>query len=93
MVTMAELKQRNPKKITVKAGTFLGSVYSQIVGVTVTDTDITLEFVYKHPREEITEAQVVSRITLPRAAGEDLAKAILDTIRLHEARKKGEKNG
>lgn len=92
-VMMAESKQKQQKKIMVKTGTFLGSVYSQIVGVTVTDTDITLEFVYKHPRAEITEAQVVSRITLPRAAGEDLAKAILDTVRLHESRKKGEKNG
>lgn len=89
---MTEVKQKQPQ-ITVNVGTFLGSVYSQIVGVTVTDTDITLEFVYKHPREDIKEAQVVSRVTLPRLAGEDLAKAILDTIRLHEARKKGEKNG
>lgn len=85
-------KTRQPQKVTVRAGTFLGSVYSQIVGITVTDTDITLEFAYKHPREEIKEAQVVSRVTMPRRAGEDLAKAILDTIKLHEAKRKGNKN-
>lgn len=90
---MAEAKQKQSQQITVKVDTFLGSVYSQIVGVTVTDTDITLEFVYKHPREDIKEAQVVSRVTMSRSVGEDLAKAILDTVRLHEAKKKGEKNG
>ncbi len=88
---MAE--QKPPQNITVQTGTFLGSRYAQIIGVTVTDTDITLEFVYKNPREEIKEAQVVSRVTLPTRVGQDLAKTIINTIKLHEAKKKGKKNG
>jgi len=51
------------------------------------------EFVYKHPRPDVLEAQVVSRVTLPIKAGTDLAKTIFDTIKLHEAKQKGEKNG
>ncbi len=86
----------DPKKeqvqLKVNVGTVVGSTYSQIVGVIVTDNDITLEFVYKHPREEVSEAQVVSRVTLPRSAGEELAEAIIDTIKAHEFKKKGEKH-
>lgn len=91
---MDTIKQKEqPQPITVKTNTFLGSLYSQIVGVSITDVDVTLEFVYKNPRQEIKEAQVVSRVTLPRQAGEELAKTILNTIKIHEAKKKGEKNG
>lgn len=89
---MAKDVSRQPEVLNVNTGTFLGSVYSQIVGVSVTDADITLEFVYKNPRAEIKEAQVVSRVTLPRKSGEELAKTIIDTIRIHEAKKKGGKN-
>ncbi len=90
---MVKEENKGLQEITVNTNTFLGSAFAQIVGVTVTDVDITLEFVYKHPREGVKEAQVVSRITMPRSSGEDLAKAIFDTIRLHEAKKKGTKNG
>ena len=85
-------EQKSPQNITVNTGTFLGSHYAQIVGVTITDTDITLEFVYKNPREEIKEAQVVSRITMPRQAALGLAETIFKTNQSHEAKKKG-KNG
>jgi len=81
------------KKITVQTGTYLGSQYAHIVGVTVTDIDLTLEFVYKNPREEITEAHVVSRVTLPISAAKELVEAIASTQKLHEARKKGVQNG
>lgn len=77
-----------PKKLTIKTGTVLGSLYSQIVGIVVTDTDITLEFVYVNPRPGTEEAQVVARITLPRQAAEGLAKSIVDTVTQHEAKKK-----
>ena len=82
-----------PQNISVRTDTVIGSQYAQIVGVLITDNDITLEFVYKNPREEIKEAQVVSRVTLPVNAGDKLAKTIIDTIKLHEAKKKGQKNG
>lgn len=91
MQLMADQKQ--PQILNVKMDTTLGSTYSQIVGVSVTDIDITLEFVYKNPRQEIKEAQVVARVTLPRQAGYELAETILNTIKSHEAKKKGHKNG
>ena len=90
----------NPKKteeilqnLQVNTNSVIGSKYAQIVGVNVTNIDITLEFVYQHPNQQIEQANVVSRVTLPRQAGEGLAKTIPDTIKLHEDRKKEEKNG
>lgn len=85
--------QKQPPVLNVRTDTILGSSYSQIVGVSVTDIDITLEFVYKHPRQEVKDAQVVARVTLPRQAAQELAETIINTIKLHEAKKKGQKNG
>lgn len=86
-----KIKQQAPASVmTVKTNTFLGSAYAQIVGVVVTDTDITLEFAYFNPRPGNTEAQVVSRVTLPRRAGEGISNAILNAIREHEFKKKEE---
>lgn len=79
-----EGKKAKPGTLIVKSGTILGSTYAQIVGVVVTDIDITLEFVYKNPRPEIKEAQVVARVTLPVVAGRGLANSIIDTIKVHE---------
>lgn len=78
-----------PINVTVKTGTTIGSTYAQIVGVVVTDTDITLEFAYFNPRPGNKEAQVVSRVTLPRVAGEGLANTIINTVKEHESKKKG----
>ncbi|MBI4100356.1 hypothetical protein HY439_01310 [Candidatus Microgenomates bacterium] len=78
-------------EVVVNADLVVGSTYSQFVGVTVTDVDITLEFVFISPREK-TKGQVVSRVTLPRPSGEDLARTILNTIKLHEEKKKGKKH-
>ena len=75
--------------IVVQTNTVLGSQYAQIVGVVVTSTEFTLEFVYKNPREEIKEAQVVARVTLPREAALGLAETIFKTKQQHEARMKG----
>lgn len=82
-------EKNQPQNINVNTATFIGSQYAQIVGVVVTDTEITLEFVYKNPRAEIKEAQVVSRITLPREAAFGLAETIFKTKQQHEAKKKG----
>lgn len=81
----------NPQVI-VKSNTVVGSTYSQAVSVTVTDSDITLEFIYINQRSK-TEGEIVSRVTLPRVAGEGLAKAIGDTVLQHEANKRKGKNG
>ena len=86
------MAEQSPQNITVQTNTVIGSQYAQIVGVVVTDTEITLEFVYKNPREEIKEAQVVARLTLPREAAMGLAETIFKTKQEHEAKKKG-KNG
>lgn len=85
-------EEKKQQDLFVNAGTFVGSRYSQIVSVTVTDVDITLEFVYVNPREK-TKGQVVARVTMPRSSGEDLAKTILNTIKMHEMQRKGHKNG
>ena len=86
------LKQSNIKKMSVKTESVIGTVFAQIVGVIVTNTVITLEFAYLNPRPETKEAHVVSRVTLPKMAGENLAKIIIKTIEEHE-NKKGGKNG
>jgi hypothetical protein len=86
------MAEQSPQNITVQTNTVIGSQYAQIVGVVVTDIEITLEFVYKNPREEIREAQVVARVTLPREAAMGLAETIFKTKQEHELKKKG-KNG
>jgi len=87
---MADIKTE-PVGISVNSGTFRGSVYSQLVGVTVSDVDITLEFVYVNPRDKKV-GEVVSRVTLPRLAGKGLADTILNTMVQHEAKKGTSKN-
>jgi hypothetical protein len=79
-------------KINIKSGTVIGSTYSQIGSVVVSDVDVTLEFIYINPRQPITEGNVVARITMPRASADGMAKAIVNTIKEHEE-KKGKKNG
>ncbi|OGK64406.1 hypothetical protein A2313_00785 [Candidatus Roizmanbacteria bacterium RIFOXYB2_FULL_41_10] len=80
------------EKVTINTGTIVGSQYSQLVGVSVTDVDITLEFVFINPRDR-SIGQVVSRITLPIDVGMNLAKAIFETIEMRRHKKKGVKNG
>ncbi len=82
-------EQKNPQNIVVRTTTFTGSQYAQIVGVTITDNEITLEFVYKNPRQEIKEAQVVSRVTMPRQAALGLAETIYKTNQAHAKKEKG----
>lgn len=76
---MSNLKQEE-RQIAVRSSTVTGTVYSQLVGVTITDIDLTLEFVYVNPRpnkEGVSEGEVVARVTLPIEA----AKGLPDTIR------------
>ena len=91
---MAENLSQKQERINVKSDKVNGSLYSQMVGVTVTDTELTLEFVYVNPRpnpSQEKEGQVVARITLPRKAAEGLAEIIVNTVKQHED-KKGRKN-
>ena len=80
-----------PQEIKINPNTVVGTTYSQLVGVSVTDFDITLEFVFINPRDK-SFAQVVSRVTLPRKIGIDLANTILMTAKVHANKKKGERN-
>lgn len=82
--------EKPKQELKVNTGTFVGSIYSQVVSVTVTDIDITIEFVYVNPRDKT--GQLVSRVTLPRSSGEELAKTILNTVKMHETKKKGGAN-
>lgn len=85
-------KQSSDEKppIEVNTQSIVGSVYAQIIGVTVTDIDVTLEFVYTNPRT--SKGDVTSRVTLPKEAGKGLADAIQRAFKSHEEKKKG-KNG
>ena len=84
--------QTKAHEITVNTGSHIGSRYAQIVGITVSDDNtITLDFVFVHPREK-NKGEVISRVTLPRKVGEELADLIQMTIKMHDSKKKGVKN-
>jgi len=78
------------KEIKVNPNSVLGTTYSQIVGVTVTDYDATLEFVYINPRQN-SEGVVVARVTLPKNVALDLARTINITLQSHD-KKTAKKN-
>mgnify|MGYP001618040624 CR=1 FL=1 len=86
---MAEDKK--PQDLIVNSGTIIGSTYSQIARVTVSDNEITIEFAYVHPAN-LTQGQSVARITMPVKSGLSLAETILSTNKIHEKRKEGKKN-
>ncbi|MCL5747006.1 MAG: DUF3467 domain-containing protein [Patescibacteria group bacterium] len=75
----------------INTGTVVGSAYSQIARVTVTDIDLTIEFAYINP-SDVTKGQVVARVTLPLGSGIALAQTILQTQNLHEKKKKGKQD-
>ncbi len=80
----------NEKQVKVRSNTVTGTVYSQLVGVTITDTDLTLEFVYVNPRPNQDgglEGDVVARVTLPIEAAKGLPEIIKDTLTKHFAKK------
>ena len=84
---MASQENKSEKlKLEIQAGTVVGTAYAHHVGITVTDIDITLEFVYINPRSK--KGQVVSRVTLPIQAGDALGNSILATVKEH-LKKKG----
>ena len=86
------MADQKPQELQVNTSTKIGSQYAQIVGITVSDDKtITLDFVFVHPREK-TKGEVVSRVTLPRKVGEELATLIQMTVKMHDAKKKGEKH-
>lgn len=82
---------KKPQNLLVNAGTIIGSTYSQIARVTVSDNEITIEFAYVHPADP-TQGQSVARITMPVKAGISLAETILQTDKIHEKRKEGKKD-
>lgn len=88
---MADTKKAVVPQLNINDN-LIGTTYAQFVVVTSTDIDITINFIYINPRDN-THGQVVSRVTLPRPVGEDLAKTILTTVKLHEERRKEKKNG
>ncbi len=89
----------NPKKtqeikaldLLVNTGTVVGSTYSQIARVTISDNEITIEFAYVHPADP-RQGQSVARVTMPIKSGISLAQTILQLDKIHEKRKEGKKN-
>lgn len=86
---MAE--EKNSKSVFINTGTVIGSAYSQAFRITVSDTEITIEFAYVHPADP-TQGQSVARVTMPIKAGIDLGEAILATKKIHEKMKEGKKD-
>lgn len=81
---MAEVDEN--RQLVIKSGTVIGTLYSQFVGVTITDIDLTLEFVYINPRpdeENVSQGVVVSRVTLPIEAAKGLSDIITKTLTQH----------
>ncbi len=87
---MAEEKKL-PQQTIINAGTVVGSTYSQIVNVSVTDIDVTLEFTFINPRDP-SRGQVVARVTMPKPVGLQLAQLILTTNQVQEKRRRGNKD-
>jgi hypothetical protein len=90
MADKKNLEGVNENKIVVRSNTVTGTVYSQVVGVTITDGDLTLEFVYVNPRqnrEGVSEGEVVARVTLPLEAAKALPETIQDTLTNHFKKK------
>lgn len=79
---------KEQKNTVINTGTVIGSTYSQIVRVTATDIDLTLEFAFIDPSDP-TKGQVVARVTLPLPVGLDLSDTITSTIQMHAKRRKG----
>lgn len=86
---MAE--EKPSQNVLINAGTITGSLYAQASRITVSDTEITIEFAYIHPAD-LTQGQSVARITMPLLAGQQLGEIIIATKKLHEKRKEGKKN-
>lgn len=82
-------KTESAPPVEVNTRTIVGTVYSQVASVTVSDVDITIEFAYVNPRDK--KGELVSRVTMPRVAGESLAKIITSTVEKHVSLKKEKK--
>lgn len=82
---------KTPIKTTINAGTVTGSTYAQLVNISVTEIDLTLEFAFINPRDPST-GQVVSRVTMPHKVGFELARLILTTMKMQEKRKERKKD-
>lgn len=85
-VIMAE---SDAKEIEIKINpdTVVGSKYAQVVVYHITDIDVTLDFVYVHPRTQ-TEGRVVARVTLPVSQAEQMADTLKQAIKTHEQKSK-----
>lgn len=80
-----------PPQTIINTSTVIGSTYAQLVNVTVTDIDVTLEFAFINPRDQ-KNGQVVARVTLPKEVGLKLPELILAINKFHEKKKEGKKN-
>jgi len=88
---MPKSEQKKEVNLVVNTGTVIGSTYSQTARVTVSDTELTIEFAYVHPADP-TQGQSVARVTMPVVAGIGLAQTILQLSKIHNKRKEGKKD-
>jgi hypothetical protein len=82
----------DPKPVYfVNPSTIIGSTYAQIVSVTCSsDGILTLDFVFKHPRDA-NEGQVVTRVSIPKSIGLELSDIIKKVIENYDEKIKNGK--
>lgn len=73
--------------VNVNSSAFVGSQFAQMVGVGVTDTDVTFDFVFISALTP-KQGQVVSRVTVSREVAKSLSESISSTIKKHDDSKK-----
>ena len=78
-------KTAQPQEVEVNSNTVIGSQFAQVVGVSVSDTDVMLEFVFVNPQIK-NHGQTVSRVTIPYKTAEDLSRIIIDTLKKHASK-------
>jgi hypothetical protein len=81
-------KTNQAQNIMINTASVVGSTYSQLARVSITDIDITIEFAFVHPADP-SNGQSVARITMPLLAGRDLAETILTLNKMRENQQKG----
>lgn len=84
---MAKPTQSTRQQLEINSGTVVGSVYSQIVGISISNAEATLEFIYINPQVP-NKGVAVARVTLPLTALEQLAQKIPETLKRHDEKNK-----
>ena len=81
-------KKEISREVKVNPTAYRGSTFSQATSITVTDNDITLDFIYIHPNMTVTEGHIVSRVTMPTHSALEMIRSMQETLKKHAENKK-----